>query len=293
MPTARVGDLDIHYELADYTDPWRAGAETFLLYHGYARNLTFWQNWVALLARDYRVLRFDARGCGETTKPAPGTRYTIDQLAADAIGLMDHLGLDRVHWVGESSGGIIGLAAALAHPERLASLTLCNTPFRIPEAVVDTYAVGEADQGSAIEKHGVGGWCRLTLPYRLDVTQAPPELGDWYCAEMDKTPKHVAIALHEVFAGGDFWPRLSEVRVPTLILAGENSPIARREQMEQMRQRLPSARLQIFAGYGHGINLIAPERCVAEIRAFLGHLRESGAEPERSWSGAPQPDPRG
>ena len=275
MPTARVGDLVINYALADYTDPWRTDPETVLLYHGYARNLTFWQNWVALLARDYRVLRLDARGCGETTKPPPDTRYSIDQLADDALGLLDQLGLDRVHWVGESSGGIVGLVAALAHPDRLASLTLCNTPFRIPGAIVDTYAVGEPDQAAAIEKYGVGGWCRQTLAYRLDVSQAPPELGDWYCAEMDKTPPHVAIALHEVFASGDFWPRLPEVRVPTLILVGEKSPIARQEQMEQMRERLPNGRLVVFAGYGHGINLLAPERCVAELRSFLGQLGET------------------
>lgn len=266
---ARVGDLDIHYELADYTDPWRTGAETVLLYHGYARNQSFWQSWVPLLARDYRVLRFDARGCGDTTKPAPGALYTLEQLAGDALGLMDQLGIDRVHWVGESSGGIVGLVTAFTHPDRLASLTLCNTPFQIPGAVVDTYAVGEKDQAAAIEKYGVGGWCHQTLPYRLDVSKAPPEMGDWYCAEMDKTPKHVAIALHEVFASADFWPKLSQVNVPTLILAGENSPIARPEQMKHMRERLPSAHLVVFDGYGHGINLLAPERCVDEMRAFL------------------------
>src|SRR5262245_64853495 len=71
--TVRVGDLDIHYDLADYTVPWReTPPQTFLLYHGYARNMLFWRPWVPLLAADYRVLWFDARGCGETTKPAPG-----------------------------------------------------------------------------------------------------------------------------------------------------------------------------------------------------------------------------
>jgi len=61
--------------------------------------------WVPLLAADYRVLWFDARGCGETTKPPPGSRMSFSQLAGDAVGLMDKLGIERVHWVGESSGG--------------------------------------------------------------------------------------------------------------------------------------------------------------------------------------------
>ena len=57
MPHARIGDIDIHYEVSDYTDPWLE-SETVLLHHGFARNLEFWREWVPLLARDYRVVRF-------------------------------------------------------------------------------------------------------------------------------------------------------------------------------------------------------------------------------------------
>ena len=69
---ARIGDIDVRYELTDYTAPWKSGpADTVLLHHGYARNLLFWQPLVPVLAGRYRVLRFDARGCGETTRPPP------------------------------------------------------------------------------------------------------------------------------------------------------------------------------------------------------------------------------
>src|SRR5512146_286564 len=156
----RVGDIDIHYELADYTPPWSATpAETFLLYHGYCRNMLFWQPWVPLLARDYRVLRFDARGCGETTRPPPGSRMSFAQLAGDAIGLMDALEIKRVHWVGESSGGIVGMTAALEYPDRIATLTLCDTPFKRSANIATTYTLGEADRAAAFDKYGVGGWC--------------------------------------------------------------------------------------------------------------------------------------
>jgi len=55
--------------------------------------------------------------------------------------------------------GILGIVAALTHPERLNSLVLVNTPFKLPGAVMDTYNLGEPDHASAIEKYGVGGWC--------------------------------------------------------------------------------------------------------------------------------------
>jgi pimeloyl-ACP methyl ester carboxylesterase len=267
---ARVGDLDIHYDLADYTVPWReTPPETILLYHGYARNMLFWRPWVPLLAADYRVLWFDARGCGETTKPPAGSRMSFPQLAGDAIGLMDQLGIQRVHWVGESSGGIVGAIASLEHPGRIATLTLCDTPFKRPPDIAAGYTLGEADRTAAFDKYGVGGWCRKTLTSRLDTTKAAPALCEWYIAQMDRTPKHCAVAMDGAVAEGDLWPRLPEIKTPTLIIAGSNSPIAQEAQMKAMQQRMPAAKLVAFEGYGHGVNMTAPERCVAELRKFL------------------------
>ena len=268
--TARVGDLDIHYELADYTPPWgETPPETFLLYHGYARNMMFWQPWVPLLGRDCRVLRLDARGCGQTTRPPEGSLYTFGQLAGDAIGLMDVLGIERVHWVGESSGGIVGMTAALDHADRLQTLTLCDTPFKRSAQIASTYTLGEPTRAAAFDKYGVGGWCRKTLSYRLDIDKASPALCKWYIEQMDRTPKHVANAMDKAVAAGDLWPRLPDIRTPTLILGGDRSLIADESHRNAMRERMPRAQVVAFEGYGHGINLLAPERCAEEIRRFM------------------------
>lgn len=274
----QVGDITMNFEIVSYTKPWRTDEpETLLLYHGYARNMLFWEQWVPLLASDYRVLRFDARGCGETTKPPPGSgTFTFDQIASDVIGLMDKLGINRVHWVGESSGGIMGLVVALAHPERLHTLTLCDTPFKRPENIATTYTLGEVDRASAFAKYGVGGWCRKTLSYRLDTTKASPELCEWYIAQMDKTPMHVAIEKELMIGRGDLWPSLPNIKVPTLILAGEKSPIAQEEQMKAMKERMPQAKLLLLEGFRHGINLLAPEWCVNEIKKFVDAQRKNG-----------------
>lgn len=268
--TVRVGDIEVRYELSDYTAPWRTGEpETVLLHHGYARNMLFWQGLVPLLAADYRVLRFDARGCGETTKTPPGSRYALEQFVDDAVALIDALGIERVHWVGESSGGILGMVTALRRPERLHTLTLCDTPFRRSTEIATTYAVGESDRSAAFDKYGVGGWCRKTLSYRLDTTKAAPELCEWYIEQMDRTPKDIAVALEQMIGRGDLWPRLPEITTPTLILAGEKSPIATEAMMKDMQQRMPAAKLVAIRGYGHGVNVLAPEKCAAEIKAFI------------------------
>ncbi len=267
----RVGDIDIEYAVSDYTDPWRDDEpETILFHHGYCRNMEFWRNWVPGLAGHYRVLRFNSRGCGNTTAPPAGTPYRAEDLVGDAIGLMDRLGIKKAHWVGESSGGILGMVAALTHPSRISSLILVNTPFKLPGAMVETYNLGEPDHATAINKHGVGGWCRATLQYRIDVTKAPKAMQEWVISEMDKVPKHVAIAHHLMAAGGDLVARAAELKMPMLIMSGGNSQLAKKEQLQEVQARLPNAKLVLFEGYGHMINLLIPERCIAAVREFLG-----------------------
>ena len=272
--TAQVRDLTIRYELADYTVPWRTDPpQTFLLYHGYVRNLLFWQQWMPPLCKDYRVLRFDARGCGETTKPPPGSPLSLKQLADDAVGLMDELGIARVHWVGESSGGIVGMTAALEYPERIATLTLCDTPFKRAKTIVSSYALGETDRSAALEKYGVGEWCRQTLSYRLDVANASPELCAWYIRQMALTPTYIAVEQGKLFGEGDLWPRLPEIKAPTLILSGTKSHVAPEADVKAMQQRIPHAKLHAFEGYGQGVNLTIPDRCIDEVLKFVADQR--------------------
>ena len=267
---ARVGDLDIHFDLADYTDPWRTDErETFLLYPGYCRNIEFWRAWVPLLGRDYRVLRMDARGYGDTSKPAPGSPLTVDMLANDAMGLMDELGIKRVHWVGESTGGFVGLVAALNHAQRIATLTVCNTDAKMGRETISAYALGEANQGAAIRKYGVAEWGSRTLQHRMDLNTAPEGLDAFVPREMARTPDHVAVAMFELFSTGDLMPRLGEINAPTLLIAGGTCTERRKRHMAEMADKLKRAKIAFIDGYDHGIHFLAPDAVVAEVRKFL------------------------
>ncbi len=274
MQTARIGDIDIQYELIAYTPPWsRHPPQTILLHHGYARNMLFWQPLIPLLAGNYRVLRFNARGSSETTLLPSGNSYSLDQFAGDAVGLLDELEIERVHWIGESSGGIVGMSAALNHASRLSSLTLCDTPFKRPQAMTAVYSAGEQDRSAAFEKFGVGEWCRRTLSVRLDTSRASPELCEWYIEQMGRTPVPVAIALEHMIGAGDLWPALPRITTPTLILAGENSAIANEAMTKEMQLRLPAAKLVRLTGYGHAVHILAPDECAREIRSFIEAIR--------------------
>ena len=273
---AKVGDLSIHYDFSDFTDPWRTDEpETFLLYSGYCRNMEFWRAWVPLLGRDYRVLRMDPRGWGDTSKPPPGDPFTIEKLVGDAIGLMDALGIRRVHWVGEFTGGAVGMKAGLLCPDRISSVTVINTPAKIAETVRSIYAIGEVDQATAIEKYGVAEWCRRTLQYRMDVTHAPAGMVDWVPREMGKVPTHIAVAAFRLFSSVDLRPDLPNITRPTLLVVGSGCTDARKQHMGEMRDAIPRSRLIEIEGYDHGLNFLAPDAVVAGVRRFV---RDFGAD---------------
>jgi 3-oxoadipate enol-lactonase len=99
MPSFKPStDLDMHFEVDDFTDPWTT-PETVLLLHGNAESGLAWWRWVPKLARQYRVVRPDMRGFGQSSPMPRDYPWTLDRLIEDFCLLMDHLGVDRFHLV--------------------------------------------------------------------------------------------------------------------------------------------------------------------------------------------------
>src|SRR6202045_4351267 len=211
MPSISLDEgPSLHCAVDDYLWPWEAPPPVLMI-RGFARNATFWNRWVPAIAESRRVYRPDLLGCGKSDVPAPGYAYTPEKIGAQILAVLDRHSLSRVHWVGESSGGIIGLLLAAAHPERVASLVLCNTPTRIPDEIKRTYALDRASASDAMRAYGVGEWCRQTLGYRLDKEGAGADLCDWVVREMDRTPPNIAAAMRDCFEGVDTLPLLPRV----------------------------------------------------------------------------------
>jgi 3-oxoadipate enol-lactonase len=267
MPIIRLADgLSLHCAVDDYLWPWETPTPVLMM-HGFARNANFWNRWVPAIADSRRVYRPELLGCGKSDVPAPGDAYTPEKIRAQILAVFNAFSLTRVHWVGESSGGIIGLLLAAAHPERIASLVLCNTPTRISDEIRGIYSLGQESTAAAIRAHGTGEWCRQTLGYRLDLDHASEELREWCIAEMDRTRPDVAATLHECFESIDVRPLLPGIKAPVLLLSGNKSRIAS-EQQKILAERLLHGRLELFAGYGHGVNLLQPKRCARAALEF-------------------------
>ena len=265
MPSLSMGpDVDLHYYDDDFTPPWQS-ASAILLQHGFSRNGRFWYNWVPLLAHEFRVLRPDMRGMGESTVSEYRYEPSLDTFVDDLRSILDHLGIDRVVYVGESFGGIMGLKFAHKYPERTRALVLCNTPCRLPRR--ERSSPG-GDWDSTMSR-SIGAWSTATINNRLDTRFAPQGMKEWYISEMDRTSSSIGRKLQAYLDTLDFSPQLKEVETPALLLVGEESPTSTLEQQQFMAGELPNSRLVVYPGLGHGINAIYPEWCVAQVREFI------------------------
>jgi pimeloyl-ACP methyl ester carboxylesterase len=120
MPQIDANGIAMRYQLEGPAD-----APVVLFSNSLGTRLEMWDPQIPALTQRFRALRYDSRGHGESA--APEGPYTIELLAADAIGLLDALGLERVHYCGLSKGGMIGQMLGARHADRLLSLTLCST----------------------------------------------------------------------------------------------------------------------------------------------------------------------
>ena len=231
----------------------------------FSRSGKFWYNWAPLLAREFRVLRPDMRGMGQSSIAEEEYEPSLDLFVADLCAILDHLGIDRVVYVGESFGGIMGLKFAHTYPQRVRALVLCNTPCRLPRRG-RTDPAGDWDTAMS---RSIGAWSTATINMRLDTRFAPPGMKEWYIAEMDRTSSAIGRKLQAYLDTLDFSPHLKEVETPTLLLTGEESPTSTLEQQQFMAEQLPNSSLVVYPGLGHGINAIYPEWCVAQVREFL------------------------
>ncbi len=266
MPKARIDDtLQTYYEDDDFTDPW-ATPETVVMHHGNSKSSRMWYAWVPLLSRQFRVVRPDARGFGRSTVPPPGYPWSLENFAKDLKALLDHLGLDKVHLIGETVGGTISLQFAYEYPERLKSLTVCTSPFKF--AGVSMFL----EHRDLVEREGVEAWVRSSMGQRLDPSESSPEHVAWYIEQMSSTTKHVVTETLTYLATQDLSDILPKIKVPTQIIFGEKNPLVRTVRAEGMQALIPGSRMAVIPGASGFVQHSHPERCVEAWREFVAGL---------------------
>ena len=291
MPTLKANGIDIFYDEFGAPD-----APVILLIMGLATQMIAWPESLceALAARGFRVIRFDNRDIGLSTKMenAPlkslpwailkwriglkvRSAYSLEDMAADAIGLLDALKIDKAHIVGASMGGMIAQIIAAKHPERCLSLTsIMSTsgarnlphPTKAVQAAM-TARRPPANDAEAVIQFGMHMLRTIGSP---GYPTPEPELRAFVIRALKRSayPPGFVRQLMAVMANGSRVNLLKTIRVPTLVLHGEADPLVPVEGGRDTARYISGAKLVTYPGWGHDL----PTELVPRlVDAVAGH----------------------
>ena len=278
MTTAQIGDIEMYYEVHGPTRIPAGQAEPLLLIMGLGANATSWVMQIPDFSRDYQVIAFDNRGSGRTDKPH--SPYTMPQMAGDAIGLLDHLGIGAAHVFGMSMGGMIAQELALRYPHRVRALVLGGTMTGGPNAVVASLPL-------------IRQWVSTaTLPLAQAAENGMRFLfsEEFIAKNKERLLKRAHDLAHlqppkyalqrQVMAVVQFntYKRLADIKTPTLIISGSEDIIVPPENARILADRIPDAELVVLDGAGHGF---LAEKAEAANKAVLSFLRRHRTGPQK------------
>ena len=263
MPEFSIApDLEMHYVVDDFTDPWRESG-TVLLIHGNNESSAAGYGWVPHLARHYRVVRPDMRGFGDSTPVPRDFPWTLDVVIDDYVRLMDALGAQRFHLVGAKIGGVIARAFAARRPDRVRTLTVVGSPPPV-RADADT----RAKRVKEVEEHGIEYWARHSMATRMG-TAFPQEAVEWWIKFMGRTAVSTEAGFADTINFSDITPEISKIKCPMLVIAGGESAFVSVEQTRGWQQQVPHSELVVVPGDSFHVAATAPDHCAKATLEFI------------------------
>tara|TARA_R110000868_G_scaffold7354_10_gene40048 strand:- start:10939 stop:11736 length:798 start_codon:yes stop_codon:yes gene_type:complete len=260
VPKVDIGDAEIHYEEAGAGDP-------IMFVPGLGGGNGLWVNQIPAFADRYRTIAHDHRGCGESTYSM--IEYSVDQMAADAIRLMDALDIERAHWVGHSTGGAMGQVVAQDYPDRLASLVLSATwPGQ------DSYFNRSfAARKSVLVNQGTAEYARhsiLTLlpPWYITRNADKIDVLEGYLAGADQ-PAAIMESRIDAICAFDRRGRMTDIKVPTLVIVAEDDMVTPRYLSDELAENVPGAEKTVLPTGGHFLMHIDIDTYNSTVRDFI------------------------
>ena len=271
MPTCKSNGIELCYEtFGDAADP------PLLLVMGLGAQMIAWDvNFCeALVDRGFFVIRFDNRDVGLSSKFEGGggiaealaraaqgepiqAPYLLSDMAADAVGLLDHLGIDRAHVVGASMGGMIAQAIAIEHPDRVRTLTsIMSTTGEsevgqpTPEAMARLMVAPPRTREEALDS-AVAGAKVIGSPAHVDEARSRAMAAAAY--DRAFTPAGTARQLVAIAASGSRAEGLRNLDVPTLVIHGDVDPLVTPTGGHRTAELVPDAELLVIEGMGHDL----------------------------------------
>lgn len=222
-----------------------------------------WEPQLAGLGEHFRLLRYEHRGHGGS--PAPPGPYSLADLGADVLRVLDDFGVEHAAYCGVSLGGMVGMWLAANAPGRIDALGVCCTTAHFPQRAPWTQraATVRADGMAAIAELVVSRWFTPAFARRDPATPAR------FVATLETVTPEGYAGCCEAIADMDLRPALLAITAPALVIAGSEDPSTPPWHAAMIARAIPGARLQVIRGAAHLANVSAPGEVTA---ALAGHL---------------------
>ncbi|MFY9780092.1 MAG: alpha/beta hydrolase [Candidatus Baltobacteraceae bacterium] len=257
MPTLDVNGTTLNYEVTGQGEP-------LLFLHGLGSCLQDWEFQVPEFSRDHRVIAFDLRGHGDSSRP-PGP-YSMPMFAADAAGLLRALGVQSAHVVGVSLGGGIAFQMAVSYPALVKSLVIVNSG---PDATIRTFpqrlmVTSRFAMVRLLSFRKVGEAVSKKLFPEPELAGVRASFIERYA----RNDKKSYLATLRAFVGWSVLAQIGEIACPTLAIAADHdyTPLALKEAYVA---KMPAAKLVVVPDSRHALPVERPQRFNAVLRAFL------------------------
>ena len=252
--------IKIYCELSGKPD-----APVVVLSHSLGSSMVMWEPQLTVLEPDFRVVRYDMRGHGESE--VSGGAYSLEMLGQDVVGLLDALEIESAHFVGLSIGGMIGQGLGLDHSERLLSLALCDTAPILPQEAKPLFQERmdlARSQGMAPLVEGtLARW--FTPPF----LEKDPPMVDRIRAQIEATPVDGFIGCSHAIMGLNYIDRLASIDLDTLIIVGEDDPGTPVTAAEAIHAEIPKSHLKVLPSAMHLCNIEQVEAFNNALMKFL------------------------
>ena len=236
---------------------------TLILSNSLMSSVAMWDDTMPALTEKFRVIRYDKRGHGQSeVTPAP---YSIGLLSQDLISLMDALGIAKAHLAGLSMGGMICQYVGANYPERVLSLSLCDTASEMPPRNLweERFTIARKDGIAGLVDGTIKRWFVAGFPERESakiaavrtMILATPIEGYLGCASAVRDMAQTTMLL--------------KIKAPTLILVGRDDPACTVEQSTVLHRMIPHASFEIIDNAAHLSNIEQPVEFNRILRAFL------------------------
>ena len=269
MPYVHVADgTRIHYEVTG-----RPGATPILMIQGLGASKNAWNLQRIAMATRFRSISLDNRGAGRSDKPTQP--FTLEQMADDAIAVLDAAGVETAHVVGASMGGVISQIIAVKYPHRVRSLTLVctacrNHPWR--QELLQSWAHTAEEKGMIEVGKEAAQWVMSPRSFRRLVPAFT-----WMGPLAALRPRHSFVSQIQAILDTreDLVDELSSITAPTMVIVGNQDILTPRGDSEEIAERIPNAELVVISGAAHGLMM---EHSTTFNKILIEFLQRTEAE---------------